>query len=98
MELHAPPAGRKGMICGSVGACGPYRVWQSAPDLGSLVCVYDTDGQQLLSLTVCSDTNAFCNRQEECVSGGLKIDTRALCDLTQLTAACPAADAGIPGK
>jgi hypothetical protein len=79
--------------CASAGVCGTHRVWRSPPNLGSVTCVYDSSGQTLISLTQCTDYNAFCDNKEVCISGGQRIDPASSCDVGQLPMACPSADA-----
>ena len=81
-------------FCDGAGPCGPYRVWQSAPNLGSLTCVYDSSGQRLISSTSCTDFNAYCDGKDNCFSGGLGINVFTVCDVAKLPTVCPPTDAG----
>jgi len=90
----APFGGRGPTGCANAGPCGAYRIWQSAPNLSSVTCVYDSTGERLLSATTCTDVDAFCNDTSNCASGGLEINVSATCDVAKLPMACPTTDAG----
>jgi hypothetical protein len=81
-------------LCGLVGSCGAYRVWQSEPNYFSLVCVYDGSGQNLLSGTTCGDT-PICGGNQFCEFAGQNIDV-SIC-ASALPRLCPTADAGTNG-
>jgi hypothetical protein len=87
--------------CPYGGPCGPsYRVWRTAPNLGSLTCIYDQSGQHLLSAVSCSDTNQFCGNSSFCETGGQVIDPDKECDTSALPRTCGGAsgvDAGQGG-
>jgi hypothetical protein len=92
-EVQQDPFCAQPGICSSVGGtCGIYRVFFVSFGLGSLLCVYDGTGHQLLSGTTCTDISQYCGNTQYCISGGRTIDLASSCDVSALPRLGP--DAG----
>jgi len=72
-----------------IGPCGNYQVYFAGFGIGSLLCIYDRDGQPLLSAMTCTDINVLCNDTSFCASGGADIDINASCALGALSHPSP---------
>jgi hypothetical protein len=80
--------------CPLAGPCGAHLVWRTAPGLGSLTCVYDQSGQQLLSARNCTDVPLSCGDNSLCMTGGQSINVENDCDVSALPRTCASGDGG----
>jgi hypothetical protein len=78
--------------CPLAGPCGAHLVWRTAPGLGSLTCVYDDSGQQLLSAANCTDVQLTCG--DYCMRAGQSLHIENDCDPRALPSTCPSVDGG----
>jgi hypothetical protein len=81
-------------FCATAGPCGPYRIWESPANFTTLTCVYDTSGQRLVSSTICTDVNTYCDGKNLCISGGQQINALTVCDVAKIPSTCPPTDGG----
>jgi hypothetical protein len=80
--------------CALAGSCGAHLVWRTAPNLGSLTCVYDQSGQKLLSAASCTDVPLSCGDNSFCMTGGQSLNVDNDCDVSALPRTCPSGDGG----
>jgi hypothetical protein len=83
-QVQASTSGMFAYGCPRSGACGSYQVWMSSPGTGSLVCIYDSGGQRLVSATTCTDYTYYCDGTQACLSGGAAVDLGKSCDVFSL--------------
>lgn len=75
--------------CTFRGTCGDHKVWQSPPDFGGYLCVYDQAGAKLLASSSCSDIPLDeCENGSNCIFAGAPLDSLALCDIRELPRRC----------
>ncbi len=80
--------------CPLAGPCGAHLVWRTVPNYGTLTCVYDESGEQLLSAKNCTDVPLACNPNSFCMTGGQSLNVENDCNLSALPRTCASADGG----